>query len=103
MATNQQRTRPSTKYPFEDSCRLIHNLPHPSLFLVPGPSLGRQASESGGLDRGATYLATSHVGITLHVIKKLLPLAQDQDMELLQTCKGAQCEETAPHIRYIHS
>lgn len=45
----------------KQSCRMIHNLCILPCYLVPGTSLGKRGSESGGLDKGATHLATSHV------------------------------------------
>lgn len=79
---------------------MIHHLRILPCYLVPGTSLGKRGSESGGLDKGATHLATSHVHRTLHVMKKPLPLAQD--MGRLQTCWGAQGEKAVPYTKYMH-
>lgn len=79
---------------------MIHNLRMLPCYFVPGTSLGKRGSESGGLDKGATHRATSHVDITLYVMKKPLPLAQD--MGLLQTYRGAQGEKAVPYTKYIH-
>lgn len=79
---------------------MIHNLHTLPCYLVPGTSLEKRGSESGGLDKGATHLATSHVDRTLYVMKKPLPLAQD--MGLLQTCWGAQSEKAVPYTKHMH-
>lgn len=69
-------------------------------YFVPGTSLGKRGSESGGLDKGATHHATSQVDITLYVMQKPLPLAQD--MGLLQTYRGAQGEKAVSYTKYTH-